>query len=200
MRNVRVGRNAAFTIIELLVVISVISILSGMLFPVLSSIRERMLRTEAVNFIENAKLALEEHLHERGRYPLDDWDLANKKTPNTVSALDSCRSLVETFDGDGYEDGPKIQLVMKAAMFDPSDWEQVFNPMKPSDVSMIDPWGKPWRYRQNSSIGYKYGKKILRGEVKDPNVLNCIFNPGSYDIWSAGPDGIDGTEDDIGNW
>jgi len=25
-------------------------------------------------------------------------------------------------------------------------------------------------------------------------------NPRSYDVWSMGPDGIDGTEDDIGNW
>ncbi len=25
-------------------------------------------------------------------------------------------------------------------------------------------------------------------------------NPDSYDVWSMGPDGSDGTEDDIGNW
>ena len=27
-----------------------------------------------------------------------------------------------------------------------------------------------------------------------------IHNPSSYDVWSSGPDGIDGTPDDIGNW
>ena len=41
----------------------------------------------------------------------------------------------------------------------------------------LDPWGNPYRYE----------------------------NPGKYqtdwpDIWSYGPDGMDGTEDDIGNW
>ena len=25
-------------------------------------------------------------------------------------------------------------------------------------------------------------------------------NTGSFDVWSAGPDGLDGTSDDIGNW
>jgi general secretion pathway protein G len=25
-------------------------------------------------------------------------------------------------------------------------------------------------------------------------------NPDSYDVWSLGPDGINGTQDDIGNW
>jgi general secretion pathway protein G len=27
-----------------------------------------------------------------------------------------------------------------------------------------------------------------------------IHNPDSYDAWSFGPDGMNGTEDDIGNW
>lgn len=40
-----------------------------------------------------------------------------------------------------------------------------------------DPWGQPYRYRFP-------GKE----------------NPGSYDIWSIGPDGKDGTTDDVGNW
>jgi general secretion pathway protein G len=26
------------------------------------------------------------------------------------------------------------------------------------------------------------------------------MNPNSFDVWSLGPDGVDGTEDDIGNW
>lgn len=25
-------------------------------------------------------------------------------------------------------------------------------------------------------------------------------NPDGYDLWSIGPDGVDGTQDDIGNW
>jgi len=40
-----------------------------------------------------------------------------------------------------------------------------------------DPWGNPYQY-------------LAEGEK----------NPDSYDIWSNGPDGDDGTEDDIGNW
>jgi len=40
-----------------------------------------------------------------------------------------------------------------------------------------DPWGQAYRYRFP-------GKQ----------------NPGSYDIWSIGPDGKDGSADDVGNW
>jgi general secretion pathway protein G len=41
----------------------------------------------------------------------------------------------------------------------------------------LDPWGRPYQY---ASPGRYY--------------LD------SYDIWSLGPDGQDGTQDDIGNW
>jgi general secretion pathway protein G len=27
-----------------------------------------------------------------------------------------------------------------------------------------------------------------------------VHNPTSYDVWSSGPDGVDGNADDIGNW
>ena len=41
----------------------------------------------------------------------------------------------------------------------------------------MDPWDEPFRYRQP-------------GE----------HNPYTYDIWSFGPDGVEGGEDDITNW
>ena len=41
----------------------------------------------------------------------------------------------------------------------------------------LDPWGRPYQYRYP-------GTK----------------NKSGYDLWSMGPDGVDGTDDDIGNW
>jgi general secretion pathway protein G len=40
-----------------------------------------------------------------------------------------------------------------------------------------DHWGHPYHYRSPG-----------------------LHNPKSYDVWSSGPDGKDGTPDDIGNW
>ncbi len=45
------------------------------------------------------------------------------------------------------------------------------------DKMKPDPWGNEYQYASE-------GKK----------------NPDKYDFWSNGPDGKDGTEDDIGNW
>ncbi len=44
-------------------------------------------------------------------------------------------------------------------------------------VIPLDPWDTAYHYR-----------------------FPGVHNPGRYDCWSSGPDKIDGTADDIGNW
>jgi len=41
----------------------------------------------------------------------------------------------------------------------------------------LDPWGNMYQY-----------------------AFPGTYNPDSYDVWSMGPDCVNGTEDDIGNW
>lgn len=41
----------------------------------------------------------------------------------------------------------------------------------------LDPWDRPYHYR-----------------------VPGMHNPDGFDAWSVGPDGIDGTQDDVGNW
>lgn len=55
----------------------------------------------------------------------------------------------------------------------PRNWRGPYLQRRP-----IDPWGGVYQYRYPAS----------RNEIA------------GYDIWSMGPDGVDGTEDDIGNW
>ena len=45
------------------------------------------------------------------------------------------------------------------------------------DKLPVDPWGSPYYY-------------LYPGK----------HNPNGYDLWSAGPDGKEGTADDVGNW
>jgi general secretion pathway protein G len=50
-------------------------------------------------------------------------------------------------------------------------------PYLQANKELVDPWDNPYKYDAK-------GKK----------------NQNAYDVWSTGPDGQDGTEDDIGNW
>lgn len=53
-------------------------------------------------------------------------------------------------------------------------------------------WGGPY-INNVSDLKDPWGKEL---HYKYPGTRN----EGSYDLWSAGPDGQDGTDDDIGNW
>jgi general secretion pathway protein G len=52
------------------------------------------------------------------------------------------------------------------------DWKEPFLDRKP-----IDPWGRKYQYRY-------------------PGTRNTA----GFDLWSMGPDGKDGTDDDVSNW
>jgi len=54
----------------------------------------------------------------------------------------------------------------------PKIWFQMAKP-----EALTDPWGHPYQYRNPGT-----------------------HNPSSYDVYSLGPDGQEGTADDLGNW
>lgn len=49
---------------------------------------------------------------------------------------------------------------------------------------------------------YVYNPELIRDPWGNPYRIQApgIHNENSYDLWSLGPDGVDGTSDDIGNW
>lgn len=73
---------------------------------------------------------------------------------------------------------PTTEQGMKALLQKPSDdkgrWK---GPYINSAEDILDPWGNELKYR-----------------------FPGVKNPGSYDLYSVGEDGVDGSEDDIGNW
>ena len=74
---------------------------------------------------------------------------------------------------------PATNLGLEALRVQPSDVGGVNRwngPYLSKDIP-LDPWDHPYQYS-----------------------LPGNHNPDTYDVWSFGPDGVDGTADDIGNW
>ena len=129
-------RNRAFTLVEMLLVVTIIGILAALVIPRIVSVSERSRITAAQSDINTGiKSALGRYEIDNGRFPQSFQDLLMQ--PSTAS----------------HWTGPYL------------------------DKLPVDPWGHPYIY-------YYPGK----------------HNPNDYDALSVGPDGKEGTDDDINNW
>ena len=75
-------------------------------------------------------------------------------------------------DAGKYPTAEQGLAALRAAPADVENWRGPYLKQEP-----MDPWGHPYRYRYPGSR-----------------------NPKDYDLFSLGPDGVEGTADDIGNW
>ena len=128
-------QNRAFTLVEMLLVITIIGILAALVIPKMVG-RSEQARVTAVHAdLSSIKTALDAFEVDNGYYPKSLQDLLQQ--PNNAKNWH----------------GPYLDKVPQ------------------------DPWGNNYLY-------YYPGK----------------HNQSSYDLLSVGPDGKEGSEDDIGNW
>lgn len=77
-------------------------------------------------------------------------------------------------DFNSYPSSLEELIVPPADLPDPTKWN---GPYLDAQAVPLDPWGYEYQYRYPGQ-----------------------YNTDKPDIWSLGPDGVDGTEDDITNW
>ncbi len=65
--------NTGFTLVEMLVVISIIAILAGMLMPAIMAARVKAQETHTLNLIHNCESAATAFFNDRGDYPPSTW-------------------------------------------------------------------------------------------------------------------------------
>jgi general secretion pathway protein G len=125
----------AFTLVEMLLVITIIGILAALVIPKMMGRSEQARQAAARADISSIKTALDAFEVDNGFYPKNANDLLQQ--PNNAK-----------------------------------NWHGPYLDKFPQD-----PWGNNYEYTYP-------GKHNLNG----------------YDLWSDGPDGKSGTDDDIGNW
>lgn len=132
-------RVGAFTLIELLLVLVILTTLAALVVPRFTKRSEQAKITAARADIANIEVALDSFEVDCGRYPA---------TEEGIKAL-----LDQPLSADGWQ-GPYLKR-----------------------GTPKDPWGAPYIYRYPGQ-----------------------HNPNGYDLFSCGPDGQEGTADDIDNW
>lgn len=177
---------SAFTLVEMLVVISVIAALAALSIPITSMVRERGRITETRATVDAMMAAIaaagsrtvtimvNDKLTTFRRFDVDGDGLLDPHPEDGTIALPG--TILTALVAQGYV-GPVAELKpsIPAARID--DTGQV-----------IDSWGNPIRIARLSKADEP---RLAKLPAKGADAAA---------LWSAGPDGVDGTDDDIRSW
>ncbi|MFC7336105.1 prepilin-type N-terminal cleavage/methylation domain-containing protein [Haloferula chungangensis] len=153
------NRARGFTLMELLVVVSIMVILAGLTMGVMSYVNQKQAVEQAKVQLGLLELALEDYYSENGEYPPNTRDDGTGGTDEIQKALFPTTA------------NSKIYL----AELNPDNDTQGWLSGTTGNYEILDPWGEPFRYRTNRTLS-------------NGTVRVYASNPG-FDIWSCGPDG-----------
>ncbi len=185
--NARSSRG--FTLIEILIVISIIAVLASLILAGVGMARKRANIAVATSQISAMMSALEQYVQETGRYPgttAEGYPDGENGFPALFKAI---------FMARGKKD-PLLQYKEQDVMvwdddrsdYRKADQDEIFDAR--TKKYLADPWGKPYVYHENKSRPRR----------------RWMHNPNKVDLYSTGPDKEDQTSegnfdcDDVGSW
>ncbi len=181
----RGGAARGFSLVELLVVVTIIAILSGLVIGVTGFVQRKAAVDRATTQLNLFGLKIEEYRTDVGGILPEEED----KTGIIIYRMlygDGVGSdgIAGTADDGALDGRPDEGFSPYVADLDPNTNKQNWIDKKGRDypVEVVDPWGNAIRYRR------------LPGDPSMENPSN------SFDLWSLGPDGKNNTADDITNW
>jgi prepilin-type N-terminal cleavage/methylation domain-containing protein len=189
---------SGFTLVEILIVISIISVLAGMVLVGVQHARTAANGALVKTTVSDMTNAVERYVQDEGEYPGMELDADAER--NDFPILYTALFGEPRPRGKGGRSAPYTNPNEdNIAVYDESlsDYRTPDNAeLYDEDVAKFirDPWGEPYVYRANK------GKRRADHDF--------MHNP-TVDIYSKGPDGIDqtalgesadGENDDIGNW
>ena len=192
-----------FTLIELMIVVSIIAVLATLVTKMIQLAQDKALEAQATTDISTLKNALEQFNRDEGVYPGWDLEVDDPEEFNGFPAMFEGIAGERPPNGKGGKNAPYLELDTSSIVVIDEDYEEEYKKAGRSDLFdpdvekfYLDPWQVPYFYRENRSKRDKEDWMIRRS---------------GFDLWSAGPDSVneacygvaeDGEEeyDDIGNW
>jgi prepilin-type N-terminal cleavage/methylation domain-containing protein len=184
----------AFTLIEMLVVISIIIILMGLLFPAFKGVQDQAKRTQAKNDLTQIVTAVNAYYTEYGKYPLapsfeQNHDVTFGDTSfqdqllNVLRANGKGRDNPASASTDDNENPRRIAFITPPIAKDGTAPKNGISPDTGTNPGMFyDPWGKPYYIKIDGTYD---------NQLTNPYSLNAgngTLNNGVL-AWSAGKDG-----------
>ncbi len=176
----RIGK-AAFTLIELMAVITIIVILAGLVIGGMGFVTERQAKEKARVQIALLSKAIEEYKLDMGTYP-PTADKSTASAPNgTGTSSILFNYLYWDSDNDaagvGSDDDQKIYLSDLDPVTSKQGWTT--KPVGSSTV-IVDPWGNQYCYRTATGVS---------NDTAGTAAPNTSTQNPDFDLWSMGKDG-----------
>jgi len=203
---------AAFTLIEMIVVIAVILVLVGITIPIASYVNNRAARTRAAGEISEMSTGLGSYQTDFGAYPQDvatgsldpRGDFNPVGGPSALRYRAACLSLYSALSGDALPAGmPDGNPEKKGYIhFLPNRLKTTTPASGPMVVGYLkDPFGNPYGYSSVGAAEEVSYQLALQNDAAAPRPNPPHgYNP-TFDLWStAGQTMSDGASKWVKNW
>jgi prepilin-type N-terminal cleavage/methylation domain-containing protein len=200
-------RSRGFTLVELLVVIGVIAVLTALSFPAISAVRRKSQVNETTATLERIKLALATYQNDFGDYPPS----SGRRLGLRLNGQNDGAELMLRCLSTRARSGPYVQLddrLLGNTDDDrlPSDQDPTQSTFGTRDLlEPLDAWQNPVVYVHNADYDAGGAAVLQQGGLtpvpagKSPETRQ-YYGLTTFQLWSAGPDGAAGTDDDIRLW
>lgn len=176
--------SAAFTLVEMMAVITIIVILAGIVVGGMGYVNEKQASSKAKVQIKRLEAALEEYKLDNGSYPptADKTGTFTSSGTSTSSILFNYLYLDSDRDGQtGTSDtDQKIYLPELDPANNKQGWTIATTPA--TDTKITDPWGNEYCYRS------AFGEPPVPPATGTAPANTNTQNP-DFDLWSLGKDG-----------
>lgn len=181
MRQIR-EHTSAFTLIEILVVMTLIAILVGIGVPAFTSVMEQARKTQAKNEEQQIIAAVNAFYTEYGQYPLvtADTTLTGTSTPSNGDLFFTLRAVS---GGVNLNNAVNTRAI---AFIQPPVSKDQTNPrsgIKTSNSIWYDPWGSPY----NVMIDGNYDNSVANPYADQPGGATLYLG---VIVWSFGKNGV----------
>lgn len=200
-------RRAAFTLVEILVAIAVVTVLLAISFPAISAVRRKSQARETEAVLQRLKLALATYQSDFGDYPPSSprrLGINGNGQNDGVELMLRCLST--RAKGGPYVQLEDRQLGNTDADRLPSDQDPTQSTFETRELlEVLDSWQNPVLYLHNADYDRGGAATLQQGgstqvAAAKSEQTGSYLGLTTFQLWSAGPDGAVGTDDDIRLW